>query len=127
MHYGKIDDQGNIEFYIYLKPEANVNGGSTNKNTRLNLNLEGGGNITSVEAIDVAPENRYNFRSQMLNQTAANISGSNVINVPSQYSKTITGNKDVKESFTGKTGYQRLGILGKGQSNWRNEYKYSIL
>nr|WP_072536963.1 SpaA isopeptide-forming pilin-related protein [Anaerococcus mediterraneensis] len=106
MHYGNIDQNGNIEFYIYLKPEADVNGGSTNKDTRLNLNIAGGGTISSVEAIDVGPNNRYNVRNQMQNQTAGTVSGSNVINASSQYSKTITGNDNVKEPFTGKTGYQ---------------------
>lgn len=110
MHYGKIYDNGNIEFYIYLKPEENVNGGSTNKDTRLNLNLAGG-TINSVEVIDVSPSKQYsgyNVRadvvSAMNNQTASNISGSNVINQKSD--NVITGNANIRDGYTGKTGYQ---------------------
>lgn len=110
MHYGKIDANGSVEFYVYLKPEANVNGGSTNKNTRLNLNLAGG-TINSVEVIDVSPSKQYsgyNVRadvvSAMNNQTASNISGTNVINQTSN--NIITGNDKITDGYTGKTGYQ---------------------
>lgn len=118
MHYGSIDEKGNVEFYIYLKPEANSYGGSTDKDTRLNLNLTGGGNITSVEVLDVAPGDRYTTRNIMQDQTASEVKGTNLINVESQYSKTITGNENVKESFTGKTGYQIKFPASRFDGDW---------
>ena len=103
MHYGKIDGNGNIEFYIYLKPEANGNDGYTNKNTRLNLNVLGG-TINSVEVLDVSPDNRNTVRNYMFNQNANEYAGNNLINagVPND----ITGNDNITDSYTGKTGYQ---------------------
>lgn len=103
MHYGKIDGNGNIEFYIYLKPEANGNDGYTNKNTRLNLNVLGG-TINSVEVLDVSPDNRNTVRNYMFNQNANEYVGNNLINagVPND----ITGNVNITDGYTGKTGYQ---------------------
>ncbi|MGR7840531.1 SpaA isopeptide-forming pilin-related protein [Finegoldia sp. P3-F-LR] len=104
MHYGSINEKGNIEFYIYLKPEANGNDGYTNKDTRLNLNLAGGGKITSVEVLDVGPGTRYNVRNQMQNQTAGSYAGNEVLNKDHAYK--IIGQDKVLDSYTGKTGYQ---------------------
>ena len=118
MHYGSIDEKGNVEFYIYLKPEANGYSGSTDKNTRLNLNLTGGGNIETVEVIDVDPGNRYNTRTIMQNQTASEVKGTNLINKVSQGTETITGEKGVKESFTGKTGYQIKFPASRFGNDW---------
>ena len=118
MHYGSIDQNGNVEFYIYLKPEANVSNGSTNKNTRLNLNLAGGGQINDVQVIDISPSKRYDVRSQMQNQTASKVTGNNVINVSSQGTETITGKGNVKDSFTGKTGYQIKFPATRFKNDW---------
>ena len=118
MHYGSIDENGNVEFYIYLKPEANSYGGSTDKDTRLNLNLTGGGNITSVEVLDVAPGDRYTTRNIMQKQTASEVTGTNLINVESQGTETITGAKNVEESFTGKTGYQIKFPAARFNNDW---------
>lgn len=103
MHYGKIDGNGNIEFYIYLKPEANGNDGSTNKDTRLNLNVLGG-TINRVEVLDVSPNDRNTVRNYMFNQNANEYAGNNLINagVPND----ITGNDNITDGYTGKTGYQ---------------------
>ena len=123
MHYGKIDNQGNVEFYIYLKPEANVNGGSTNKNTRLDLNLAGGGKIDTVEVIDVAPNTSYSgykTRSEvataMQKQTASSVSGSDVQN--KNVANDITGKGNVPDAFTGKTGYQVKFPSARFANDW---------
>ena len=123
MHYGSIDKDGNVEFYIYLKPEANGSDGSTNKDTRLDLNLAGGGTITSVEVIDVAPNSNYknynlrsNVASAMENQTASSVSGSDVQN--KNVTNDITGKADVKDPFTGKTGYQVKFPTARFNNDW---------
>ena len=123
MHYGSIDENGNVEFYIYLKPEANGSDGSTNKDTRLDLNLAGGGSITSVEVIDVAPNSNYknyNLRSNvataMENQTASSITGTDLQNKGVE--NDITGKADVKDPFTGKTGYQVKFPTARFNNDW---------
>ena len=103
LHYGKIDESGNIEFYIYLKPESNGTDGSTNKNTRLNLNVLGG-TINSVEVLDVSPGDRNTVRNYMFNQNANEYAGNNLINAG--VANDITGNNNITDGYTGKTGYQ---------------------
>ena len=115
LHYGKIDGNGNIEFYIYLKPEANGTDGSTNKNTRLNLNVLGG-TINSVEVLDVAPDDRNTVKNNMYNQTAGSYTGTNLINAG--VANDITGTKDVTDSFTGKTGYQLKFPSARFTNDW---------
>ena len=103
LHYGKIDKDGNIEFYIHLKPEANGSDGYTNKNTRLNLNVLGG-KIKEVQVLDVEPGNRNTVKNHMYNQTADKYTGNNLINAG--VVNDITGKDDVTDGYTGKTGYQ---------------------
>ena len=103
LHYGKIDENGDIEFYIHLKPEANRNDGYTNKDTRLNLNVLGG-QIKSVEVLDVGPGNRNIVKNHMYDQTADQYTGTNLINTGR--ADDITGKDNITDSFTGKTGYQ---------------------
>ena len=103
LHYGKIDKDGNIEFYIHLKPEANGSDGYTNKNTRLNLNVLGG-EIKEVQVLDVEPGNRNTVKNHMYNQTADKYTGNNLINAG--VANDITSKDGVTDAFTGKTGYQ---------------------
>ena len=123
MHYGKIDDNGNIEFYIYLKPEADRNGGSTNKDTRLDLNLAGGGQIKEVQVIDVAPNSNYknynlraNVSTAMEKQTASSITGTDLQNKGVE--NDITGKAGVEDPFTGKTGYQVKFPTARFANDW---------
>ena len=103
LHYGNIDDKGNIEFYIHLKPEANGSDGYTNKNTRLNLNVLGG-EIKEVQVLDVEPGNRNTVKNHMYNQTANAYTGTNLLNVGS--ANVISGKDNITDGFTGKAGYQ---------------------
>ena len=115
LHYGKKDGNGNIEFYIYLKPEANGTDGSTNKNTRLNLNVLGG-TINTVEVLDVAPDNRNTVKNHMYNQTAGSYTGTNLINTG--VANDITGNDNITDSYTGKTGYQLKFPSARFTNDW---------
>ena len=104
MHYGKVDDSGNVEFYLYLKPIAPRQGGQTDRNTRLDISIPGV-NITDVTAYNVSPGNRQNVKSAMEDQTANNLQlGNNVIN--SNHTYKITGASDKKDSYTEREGYQ---------------------
>ena len=103
LHYGKIDENGNIEFYIHLKPEANGNDGYTNKDTRLNLNVLGG-TINEVQVLDVGPGNRNTVKNHMYNQTADQYKGDNLLNA--RVANDITGEDNITDGYTGKNGYQ---------------------
>ncbi|MDU1641895.1 SpaA isopeptide-forming pilin-related protein [Peptoniphilus harei] len=116
MHYGSIDEKGNVEFYIYLKPEANSYGGSTDKDTRLNLNLAGGGKIDTVEVLDVAPGDRYTTRNIMQKQTAGTYKGNEVLN--KDHANKIIGQDKVVDSYTGKTGYQIKFPASRFGNDW---------
>ncbi|MDU7431957.1 MAG: SpaA isopeptide-forming pilin-related protein [Anaerococcus vaginalis] len=106
MHYGKISDNGDLEFYLYLKPQSNNGGGGTNRNTRLNISIPGV-NITDVKAYDVSPGYRQNVKYSMekhINDQYIPLLGNNVINA--QNNKVITGTQNKQDPYTGKTGYQ---------------------
>lgn len=106
MHYGNINDQGELEFYLYLKPESNNGGGGTNRNTRLNISIPGV-NITDVTAYDVSSGYRQNVKTSMEKQNVDGyipLLGNNVIDAPNN--NKITGTANKVDSYTGKTGYQ---------------------
>lgn len=104
MHYGKVDADGNAEFYLYLKPIAPRQGGQTDRNTRLDISIPGV-NITDVTAYDVGPGNRANVKSAMEAQTAGTLNlGNSVINA--NHKNKITSATNTTDSYTGRTGYQ---------------------
>ena len=104
MHYGKVDANGNVEFYLYLKPLTPQQGGETDRDTRLDISIPGV-EITDVTAYDVSPVYRQYVKSAMENQNANNLQlGNNVINA--QHNNKITGTQNTTDSYTGRTGYQ---------------------
>lgn len=106
MHYGKVADKGDAEFYLYLKPIAPRQGGGTDRNTRLNISIPGV-NITDVTAYDVSPGYRQNVKYSMEQQIAdkyTSMLGNNVINA--NHNNKITGALYTKDPYTGRTGYQ---------------------
>ncbi|MDU5977229.1 MAG: SpaA isopeptide-forming pilin-related protein, partial [Finegoldia magna] len=104
MHYGKVADNGDVEFYLYLKPQAPRQGGETDRNTRLDISIPGV-NITDVKAYDVSPGYRQYVKSAMEAQTANNLQlGNNVINA--NHNNKITGTPNKADAYTGRTGYQ---------------------
>ena len=122
MHYGSVDQNGNIVSYIYLKPESDDGGNGTDKNTRLNLNLNGG-TISTVEVIDVAPNSNYSgyatrdkVLAAMQNQTASSITGNNVLNAGS--TNDITGKPNEPDTYTHKTGYQIKFPTARFNNDW---------
>ena len=106
MHYGKVDAGGNVEFYLYLKPNAPRQGGGTDRNTRLDISIPGV-NITDVTAYDVSPGYRQNVKYSMEKQIAdqyISMLGNNVINA--SHNNKITGTPNKPDAYTGRTGYQ---------------------
>ena len=120
MHYGKVDDSGNIETYIYLKPRSNYKGGSTNRDTRLNLCIDNG-KITNVEVFDVYPNQRDSIKQLMEDQdisynTVGNKLGSNQVN--QGVTDDITGYENVTDPFTNKKGYQLKFPVNRFNNDW---------
>ena len=106
MHYGEISDNGELEFYLYLKPESNNGKDGTNRNTRLNISIPGV-DITDVTAYDVSPGYRQTVKDRMEQQNIDGYIpslGENVINL--QNNHKIIGTPDTVDLYTGKTGYQ---------------------
>lgn len=109
MHYGKVDANGNVEFYVYLKPRAKQAGGSTDKNTDLNITLTGVSlKDANVTVYDVHPYYRDQVRKAMVAQDLSSVnnitSGSNLIN-DKRNKKVITG-KTIQSANPGETAYQ---------------------
>ncbi|MFO3665692.1 SpaA isopeptide-forming pilin-related protein [Anaerococcus sp. ENR0831] len=107
MQYATKDANGNVTTYIFLKANEAQRGGSTNKDTRLNLRMDNG-SISKVEVFDVYPSSQRNpLKTAMSQQTADNMVsqlGASVLNSPHGY--PIKGEANVTDSFTNKTGYQ---------------------
>ena len=136
MHYGKINDQGELEFYLYLKPQSNNGKDGTNRNTRLNISIPGI-NITDVTAYDVSPGYRNNVKYSMEQQKVDGyipLLGDNVINVANN--NKITGTPNKQDTYTGKTGYEIYfpqerfagdwGFLVKVKANIGNKQSVSL-
>lgn len=71
LHYAvKIGDT--VDLYVMLKPDKNGPNGSTNKDTRLNLDI-GGANLTGVEIYDVSNSQREAVRQSMTQLAARNV------------------------------------------------------
>ena len=109
MHYGKVDTNGNVEFYVYLKPRAKQAGGSTDKDTDLNITLPGVSlKDANVTAYDVHPYYRDQVRKAMVDQDLSSVnnitSGSNLIN-DTRNKKVITG-KTIQSANPGENAYQ---------------------
>ena len=118
MHYGKINDNGEVEFYLYLKPESNNGGNGTNRDTRLNISIPGL-TITDVTAYDVSPGYRNTVKYSMEKQIAdqyTSILGDNVINAANN--NKITGTLNKTDPYTGKTGYQIYFPEARFANDW---------
>ena len=122
MHYGKLDQNGNAELYVYLKPRAQQEGGSTNKDTAFNITLPGVDlRNANVSTYDVHPSYRDNIRKAMEDQNVNSkipSLGSNVINKENQYSDTITGIANVKNPITGENSYQIKFPKSRFEGDW---------
>ena len=95
MQYGTKDDKGNVTTYIFLKANEAQRGGSTDRDTRLNLRMNNG-SISKVEVFDVDPDyQRKDFKSYMTSQTVESHKGelgASVLNSPHNYPINGKGN-----------------------------------
>ena len=111
MQYARVNEDGTVTTYIYLKANESK-GGSTDKDTRLNLILSSGkrfDNIKDVQVYDVNPYYRDYLRTEMVqqgvNQEVLNyIGNTNVLNAPD--SKPIRASIYPRDPYTDKLGYR---------------------
>ena len=112
MHYATKDDKGNVTTYIFLKANEARTGGSTNRDTRLSLRVNGGeiANPDDVKVYDVNPDYyRDSVRTAMTQQTVdqklIDQLGSSVLNAPNN-NRVIRGTPNHPDPYTKQVGYE---------------------
>ena len=121
-HYGKINNSGDVEFYLFLKPYAPRESGRTDKDTTLNISIPGV-NLTDdeVTVYDVYPKQRQSVYDAMNNQSVENkISdlGNDLKNISTPGTDTIEGIADVTNPISGNTGYQLTFPATRFATDW---------
>ncbi|MDU5960396.1 MAG: SpaA isopeptide-forming pilin-related protein [Finegoldia magna] len=115
MQYARVNEDGSVTTYIYLKANAASHGGSTDKDTRLNLILSSGkrfDNIKDVQVYDVNPYYRDYLRTEMVQQgvnqeVLSHIGNTNVLNAPvTRPTKPIRSTLYTNDPYTEKLGYR---------------------
>lgn len=96
MHYGKKDTDGNIESYIFLKALGNKTGGTTDRDTRVDIKTNQISDL-KVEVFDVDPTDRNHIRSQMNLQATTSDGLNPVLN--------IENNNPIRGWVTSENGY----------------------
>ncbi|WP_297688288.1 SpaA isopeptide-forming pilin-related protein [uncultured Anaerococcus sp.] len=112
MQYATKDEKGNVTTYIFLKANEARSGGSTNKDTRISLRVNGGQieNPDDVQVYDVNPDYyrdsvRKAMTQQTVNQDLINLLGPSVLNAPNN-NRVIRGTPNQKDPHTGQFGYE---------------------
>lgn len=113
--YAVKQKDGKMVTYIYLKPRE---GGGTNQNTRLNIIGYNNDNSNfQVQVFDVSPGQRPKVSEAMdLQNSPETFAGGNVLNQVNNFA--ITGYPNVKDGFSGKTGYQIKLPYQRFGTNW---------
>lgn len=112
MQYATINADGSVTTYIYLKANEAKTGGSTDKDTRLNLILSSGqrfNNLKDVQVYDVNPYYRDYLKKEMIQQgvdqgVLDHIGNKNVLNAPD--TNPIRATLYPKDPYTQKLGYR---------------------
>ncbi len=112
MQYARVNADGSVTTYIYLKANEAKTGGSTDKDTRLNLILSSGerfNNIKDVQVYDVNPYYRDYLKKEMIQQgvdqdVLNHIGNTNVLNAPDR--NPIRATLYPKDPYTQKLGYR---------------------
>lgn len=119
MHYGKLDKNGNLEFYIFLKALDQQRGGNTDRKTRLNIDIPGV-NISDVAVFDVNSGQRPYVRNAMENQTVDGQVPSLGISVLNRKNTHLIEGKTLAkpDPYTNKTGYQIIFPKERFEGYW---------
>ena len=114
MQYATKDDHGNVTTYIFLKANSAKQGGSTNRNTRISLRVNGGTieKLDDVKVYDVNPDTQRGLvKSAMTQQTVdqklIDQLGTSVLNAPNNNNNwVIRGTPNHTDPYTNKPGYE---------------------
>ena len=111
MQYATKDDKGNVTTYIFLKANSARQGGSTNRNTRISLRVNGGTieKLDDVKVYDVNPDTQRGLvknamTQQTVDQNLIDQLGDSVVNKPND--RPIRGTLNHKDPYTGQFGYE---------------------
>ncbi|MHC5099548.1 SpaA isopeptide-forming pilin-related protein [Peptoniphilus genitalis] len=107
MHYGSIDDKGDITTYIYLKALGDINNGSTNKPTKIDINATNA-EISKVEVFDVDPAQRQPKQREMNLQIVDTTGLNQVLNIANEFPIRGYNNAGDKTKYTIELPHQRL-------------------
>ena len=120
-HYGKIDKNGNLKFYVYLKPYDQRVGGRTDKDTTFNISIPGVNlQDSNIKVYDVSPSQRPDIFASMNNQSVdQKLSSLGKINLgEANNNGAIEGKENTKNPLSGNTGYQISFPQGRFGDNW---------
>lgn len=111
MQYATVDENGDVTTYIYLKANAATHGGSTDRDTRLNIVSDGGEikRIDDVQVYDVNPYYRDSLKTEMIQQsvdqnTINMIGNTNVLKSPNDI--PIRASRRPRDPYTNELGYK---------------------
>lgn len=119
MHYGKLDKNGNLEFYIFLKALDQQRGGNTDRKTRLNIDIPGV-TINDVAVFDVNQGQRPYIRNAMEDQNVDNMVQNLGISVLNRKNTHLIVGKTLAnpDPYTNKTGYQIIFPKERFEGYW---------
>ena len=120
-HYGKIDENGNLKFYVYLKPYDQRVGGRTDKDTTFNISIpEVNLQDSNIKVYDVSPSQRpdifASMNNQKVDQKLSNL-GRITLGAPNN-NGAIDGHANVQNPLSGNTEYQISFPQGRFGDNW---------
>ena len=120
-HYGKVDENGNLKFYVYLKPYDQRVGGRTDKDTTFNISIPGVDlQDSNIKVYDVSPSQRPDIFDSMNNQSVnekLSSLGQITLGAPNN-NGAIEGNANTKNPLSGNTCYQITLPQGRFGDNW---------
>ena len=120
-HYGKVDKNGNLKFYVYLKPYDQRVGGRTDKDTTFNISIPGVNLQNSdIKVYDVSPSKRPDIFASMNNQSVdQKLSSLGQITLgEANNNGAIEGKANTKNPLSENTGYQITFPQGRFGDNW---------
>ena len=120
-HYGKVDENGNLKFYVYLKPYDQRVGGRTDKDTTFNISIPGVNlQDSNIKVYDVNSNQRPDIFASMNNQSVdqkLSSLGKITLGAPNN-NGAIEGKANTKNPLSGNTSYQITFPQGRFGDNW---------
>ena len=120
-HYGKVDENGNLKFYVYLKPYDQRVGGRTDKDTTFNISIpEVNLEDSNIKVYDVSPSKRPDIFASMNNQNVdQELSRLDKITLGAPNNNgAIEGHANVQNPLSGNNAYQVTFPQGRFGDNW---------